>query len=168
MLANLDQRSAISVVDDRTIIAGSVTTVAEAIAVQRGTEPALAERGLIAARWPSLSQGSSISAILEPPDNWLSALERVTRRADGPSILQGAQTIGLSVESGSPGTVTLSIDVGNAALAARDAERIRHWVATPPEIVEAPWAEVLHSARVSARMQIIEVALDLSSLSKPR
>jgi len=168
MLANLDQRSAISVVDDRTIIAGSATTVTEAIAVRRGTAPALVERGLIAARWPLLSRGSSISAILEPPDNWMSALKRVTQQADGPSVLQGAQTIGLFVESGSPRAVTLSIDVDSAALAARDAERIRRWIAAAPENVEPPWTNVLQSARVSVRERTIEVTVDVSSLSTRR
>ncbi len=165
MLANLDQRSAISVVDDRTIIAGSVTTVTEAIAVRRGTAPALVERDLIAARWPVLSRGSSISAILEPPDHWMSALERVMQRSGGPSALEGAQTIGLFVESGSARAVTLSIDVSSAELAAQDAERIRHWIAAPPESVEPPWTNVLQSARVSARERTIEVTVDVSSLS---
>jgi len=165
MLASVDQRSAISVIDDRTIIAGSVTTVTEAIAVRRGTVPALVERGLIAARWPNLSTGSSVSAILEPPDHWMSALERVTQRSDGPSALEGAQTIGLFVESGSAGTVTLSIDVSSAELAAQDAARIRHWIAAPPENVEPPWTNVLKSARVSARERTIEVTVDVSSLS---
>lgn len=168
MLANLDQRSAISVVDDRTIIAGSATTVTEAIEVRRGTAPALVERGLIAARWPLLSHGSSISAILVPPDNWMSALERVTQQADEPSVLQSAQSIGLFVESGSPRSVTISIDLGSAALAARDADRIRRWIAGAPENVEPPWTTVLQSARVSARERTIEMTVDVSSLSTPR
>jgi hypothetical protein len=165
MLANLDQRSAISVVDDRTIIAGSVTTVTEAIAVRRGTAPALVERDLIAARWPVLSRGSSISAILEPPDHWMSALERVMQRSDRPSALEGAQTIGLFVESGSARAATLSIDVNSAELAAQDAERIRRWIAAPPENVEPAWTNVLQSARVWARERTIEVTVDVSSLA---
>ena len=40
-------------------IAGSVTTVAEAVAVRRGAEPALIERRGIAARWPPLSRGAA-------------------------------------------------------------------------------------------------------------
>ncbi len=168
MLADLDQRSAIAIVDDRTIIAGSVTTVTEAIAVRRGTAPALVERGRIAARWPDLTRGSSISAILEPPEHWMSALERVTKPSDGPSALEGAQTIGLFVESGSAGTATLSIAVGSAELADRDADRIRHWIALPPESVEPPWNNVLRSARVSVRDRTIEVTVDVSSLSGAR
>lgn len=168
MLTDLDQRSAIAVIDDRTIIAGSVTTVAEAIAVRRGTAPALIERRRIAARWPLLNPGSSISAILEPPDHWMSALERVTKRLDGPSALEGAQTIGLSVESGSAGTVKLYIDVSNAKLAVQDAERIRHWIASPPKNVEPPWTNVLQSALVLARGRTIELTFDVSSLLKVR
>ena len=165
MLADLDQRSAISIVDDRTIIAGSVITVTEAIAVRRGTAPALVERDLIAARWPVLSRGSSISAILEPPDHWMSALERVMKRSDGPSALEGAQTIGLFVESASDRAVTISIDVSSAELAAQNAERIRDWIAEPSENVEPPWTNVLQSAQVSARGRTIEVTVDVSSLS---
>ena len=168
MMADLDQRSAVAMIDDRTIIAGSVTTVTEAIAVRRGTAPALVERGRIAARWPDLSRGSSISAILDPPEHWMSALERVTKPSDGPSALEGAQTIGLFVESGSAGTATLSIEVGSADLAGRNAERIRHWIASPPESVEPPWTNVLQSARVSARDRTIEVTVDVSSLSRAR
>ena len=168
MLADLDQRSAIAMIDDRTIIAGSVATVTEAIAVRRGTAPALVERGRIAARWPVLSRGSSISAIFEPPEHWMSALERVMKPSDGPSALEGAQTIGLFVESGSAGTATLSIDVGSEELAGRGTERIRRWIASPPESVEPPWSNVLQSARVSARDRIIEVTVDVSSLSTAR
>jgi len=168
MLANLDQRSAIAVIDDRTIIAGSVTTVTEAIAARRGTVPSLVERGRIAERWPLLSRGRSISAILEPPVHWMSALERVTKRSDGPSALEGAQTIGLFVESGRAETVTLSIDVSSAELAAQDAERVRDWIASPPENVAPLWANVLQSARVSAHERTIEVTVNVSSLSTAR
>jgi hypothetical protein len=168
MLANLDQRSAIAVIDERTIIAGSVTTVAEAIAVRRGAEPALIERRGIAARWPPLSRGSSISAILEPPDHWMSALERVTKRLDGPSVLQGAQIIGFSVESGSADAVTLFIDVSSPQLAARNAERIRDWIASRPENIQPPWTNVLQSAHVTARDRSVELTVDVSSLSAVR
>jgi len=168
MLANLDQRSAISVVDERTIIAGSVTTVTEAIAVRSGNAPALVERDLIAARWPILSRGSSISAILEPPDHWMAALERVMERSDSPSALEGAQTIGLFVETASARAVTISIEVSSAELATRNAERIRGWIAAPPENVEPPWTNVLQSARVLARDRTIVVTVDVSSLSTVR
>ena len=165
MLANRDQQSAIAMIDDRTIVAGSVTTVTEAIEVRHGTTPALIERGRIAARWPSLTRGSSVSAILEPPGHWMSALERVLKRLGGPSALEGAQTIGLFVESGSAATVTLSIDVSTTELATRDAARMRDWIASPPEHLEPPWTNVLQTARVSARERNIQVTVDVSSLS---
>jgi hypothetical protein len=98
----------------------------------------------------------------------MSALERVMKPSDGPSALEGAQTIGLFVESGSAGTATLSIDVGSEELAGRGTERIRRWIASPPESVEPPWSNVLQSARVSARDRIIEVTVDVSSLSTAR
>ncbi len=167
MLANRDRQSAIAVIDDRTIVAGSVTTVTEAIGVRRRTVPALIERRPIAARWPLLTRGSTISAILEPPNHWMSALKRVAKHLDGPSALEGVQTIGLFVESGSASAVTLSIDVSSTDLAAKDAARIRDWIASPPEQVEPPWTRVLETARVSARERTVEVTVDVSSLSTP-
>lgn len=165
MLANREQQSAIAVIDDRTIVAGSVTTVSEAIGVQRGTAPALIERRSIAARWPFLARGSSISAILEPPGHWISALERVAERLGGPFALEGAQTIGLLVESGSAGAVVFSIDVSSAELAAENAARMRDWITSPPEHLEPPWTDLLRTARVSVRDRSIEVTVDVSSLS---
>ncbi|MGB5348193.1 MAG: hypothetical protein WBN10_01245 [Polyangiales bacterium] len=167
ILANRDRQSAIAVLDDRTIVAGSVTTVTEAIGVWRHTAPALVERRPIASRWPLLSRRSSISALLEPPNHWMSALERVAKRLDGPSALEGAKTIGLFVESGSAAAVTVSIDVSSAELAAKDAARIRDWIASPPEHLEQPWTSVLQTARVSAHERTIEVTVDVSSLSTP-
>jgi hypothetical protein len=164
-LANREQQSAIAVIDDRTIIAGSVATVSEAIGVRRGTAPALVERRGIAERWPMLARGSSISAILEPPDHWMSALERVAERLGGPFALEGAQTVGLFVESGSARAVAFSIDVSSAELAVENAARMRGWIASPPEHLEPPWTEVLRTARVSVRDRNIEVTMDVSSLS---
>lgn len=165
ILANREQQSAIAVIDERTIVAGSVTTVAEAIGVRRGTAPALVERRNIAARWPFLARGSSISAILEPPSHWISALERVAERLGGPFALEGAQTIGVFVEAGSDGAVAFSIDVSSAELAAENAARMRDWIASPPEQLGPPWADLLGTARVSLRDRNIEVTVDVSSLS---
>lgn len=165
MLASREQQSAIAVIDDRTIVAGSVTTVTEALEVRRGVAPALVERRRIAARWPFLARGSSISAILEPPAHWISALERVAERLGGPFALEGAQTIGFFVESRSAGAVAFSIDVSSPELAAQNAARMRDWIASPPEQLEPPWTDVLRTARVSVRDRNIEVTVDVSSLS---
>jgi hypothetical protein len=95
----------------------------------------------------------------------MSALERVMQRSDGASALEGTQTIGLFVESGSASAMTISIDVRSAELAAQDAERLRAWIAEPTENVDPPWTNVLQSAQVSARGRTIEVTIDVSSLS---
>lgn len=167
-LASRDQRSAVAILDDHAVITGSVRTVAEALAVQRGTAPALVERRGVAELWPDVSSSSSIAAVLEPPDHWMSALGRVPQLLDVPLATEAVQTLGLSVESGSAQTVKLYIDFSNAQLASRDAERIRAWCATPSQTVEPPWRKVLKSARVQAHERTIEVTLDVSSLSAAR
>jgi hypothetical protein len=168
VLASRDRRSAIALLDDRTIVTGSVGTVAEAMAVLRGTAPALIERPRIALLWPQVNAGASVAAVLDPPEHWKSALERVAKLGHQASALQGLQSIALSVPSGSERTVDLYVDVANADLAAKDAALIRAWATTPPDSVEAPWTEVLQSARVQVREHTIVVTLDVSSLSGNR
>jgi len=168
VLASRDRRSAIAVLDYRTIVTGSVGTVAEAMAVLRGTAPALIERPRIALLWPQVNAGASVAAVLDPPEHWKSALERVAKLGHQASALQGLQSIALSVPSGSEQTVDLYVDVANADLAAEDAALIRAWATTPPDSVEAPWTEVLQSARVQVREHTIVVTLDVSSLSGNR
>jgi len=168
VLASRDRRSAIAVLDYRTIVTGSVGTVAEAMAVLRGTAPALIERPRIALLWPQVNAGASVAAVLDPPEHWKSALERVAKLGHQASALQGLQSIALSVPSGSERTVDLYVDVANADLAAEDAALIRAWATTPPDSVEAPWTEVLQSARVQVREHTIVVTLDVSSLSGNR
>ena len=168
LLASRDRRSAIALVDDKTIVTGSVTTVAEAMAVLRGTAPALIERPRIALLWPHVNAGASVAAVLDPPEHWKSALERVAKLGDEASALQGLQSIALSVPSGSEQTVNLYVDVTNEDLAVKDAALIRAWASSPPDAVEAPWTEVLQSARVQVRERTIMVTLDVSSLSATR
>ena len=168
VLASRDRRSAIAVLDDSTIVTGSVKTVAEAIAVHRGAAPALVERPRIALLWPQVTAGASVAAVLDPPEHWKSALERVAKLGDQASAIQGLQSIALSVPSGSEQTVDVYIDVANTDLATRDAALIRAWAASPPDSVEAPWTEVLRSARVQVRERTIVVTLDVSSLSEAR
>jgi hypothetical protein len=167
-LASRDQRSAIAVLDDYTIITGSVRTVAEAMAVRHGTVPPLIERRRIATLWPRVNAGSSIAAVLEPPEHWMSALKRLTKLFDDPSTTEGLQTVALSVEAGSAQTVKVYIDVTDAELAGQDAKLIRAWFASPPETVEPPWTDVLQSAHVRVRERTIVVTLDVSSLSRAR
>jgi hypothetical protein len=168
LLASRDRRSAIALLDDWTIVTGSVKTVAEAMAVRHGTAPALMERPRIAALWPHVNAGASVAAVLDPPQHWKSALERVAKLGDEASAMQGLQSIALSVESGSAQTVDVYIDVTDAELATQDAAIIRAWAASPPDSVEPPWTDVLRSARVQVRKHTIVVTLDVSSLSEAR
>jgi len=168
LLTSPDRRSAIALLDDRTIVTGSVTTVAEALAVRRGLAPALIERPHIAALWPQVNAGSGIAAVLYPPEHWKSALERVAKLGTEASPLKGARTVALSVKSGSTQTVDVYIDVADAELAERNAELVRAWAVSPPESVEQPWADLLRSARVQVREHTIVLTLDVSSLSAGR
>ncbi|MGB8329735.1 MAG: hypothetical protein WCE62_06375 [Polyangiales bacterium] len=168
VLASLDRRSAIAQLDERTIVTGSVDTVVEAMAVQRGTVPALVEGGVIAALWPKVSVGTCVSAAVDPPTHWKSALERIAERGTGASALQGVLSLALSIEAGSAETVHVYIDTAGAELAMQDAALIEQWRALPPEWAAPRWAEVLRSARVDVRHHAIVVTLDVSSLSRAR
>jgi hypothetical protein len=163
--ASRDRQSAIGLLDGRTIVTGSVRTVAEAMAVGRGAVPALAERPLMAELWRKVSMGAGIVAILDPPVHWKSALQRVMKLGSEPSAIEGAQTVAVSVEAGSAQTLELHIVVIDERLAEQDAELIRAWVASPPDSVEPPWTKLLQSARVRVRDRTIVVTLDVSSLS---
>jgi hypothetical protein len=168
VLASRDRQSAIALLDGRTIVTGSVRTVAEAMAVRLGTAPALIERPRIATLWPKVNAGASVAAVLDPPEHWKSALERVAKLGDEASAMQGVQSMALSVGSGSAQTVDVYIDVTDAELATQDAALIRAWAASPPDPVEPPWTDVLRSARVQVRERTIVVTLDVSSLSGTR
>lgn len=165
LLASRDRRSAIARLDDRTVVTGSVATVAEAMAVQRGTAPALSDRTRIARLWPEVSSGACIAAVLDPPTHWRSALERVAELGDGASAIEGVESIAFTVPAGSAQTVDVYIEVTDAELAKRDAALIGAWVAAPSASVDAPWTDVLRSARVKVRRSTIAVTLDVSSLS---
>jgi hypothetical protein len=168
LLASRDRRSAIALLDDWTIVTGSVRTVAEAMAVRHGTAPALIERTRIASLWPRANSGASIAAVLDPPEHWKSALERVAKLGEHASAVQGLQAVALSVRAGSAQTVDVYIDVTDEALATQDAALIRAWATSPPDTLEPPWTDVLRSARVQVRHRTIVVTLDVSSLSRAR
>ena len=168
VLASRDRQSAIALLDGRTIVTGSVRTVAEAMAVRLGTAPALIERPRIATLWPKVNAGASVAAVLDHPEHWKSALERIAKLGDEASAMQGVQSMALSVGSGSAQTVDVYIDVTDAELATQDAALIRAWAASPPDPVEPPWTDVLRSARVQVRERTIVVTLDVSSLSGTR
>jgi hypothetical protein len=165
-LPSEDRRSAIAVVDDRTILTGSVQTVAEAMAVRQGGAPSLLEHPRITRVWPRVNADASIALVLDPPSHWRSALERITQLGDGASALRGIETLGLSVKTGSAQTVEVLLNVTNAALAQENATLIRTWAASPPDSLEPPWSEVVRSMGVKVDADTIVVALDVSSLSR--
>ena len=60
-----------------------------------------------------MNTGASVAAVLDPPEHWKSALERVAKLGDDASAMKGLQSIGLSVEAGSAQTVDVYIEVAN-------------------------------------------------------
>ncbi|MBW2377787.1 MAG: hypothetical protein JRF55_17720, partial [Deltaproteobacteria bacterium] len=126
VLASRDRRSAIALLDEQTIVTGSVRTVAEVLAVRRGTAPALIERPRIATVWPRVAEGASVAAVFDPPEHWKSALERVAKLGHEASAMQGLQSIALSIESGSAQTVNVYIDVADARRGASGPGRHPH------------------------------------------
>ncbi len=168
LLTTTDRRSAVALVGDRTIVTGSVQTVAEVMAVQRSGAPALAERARIAGLWPKVSEGASIAAVLDPPPHWKSALERITTLEDEAPALQGLETMALSVKRGSAQTVEVYVEIVDAALAAKNVAILRGWAEAPPPSVEPPWTDVVRSMRARADASTIVITLDVTSLSAPR
>jgi hypothetical protein len=164
LIASEDQRSAIAVADDRTVVAGSVQTVAEAMAVRRGLLPALAERESIASLWPELRRDAALAAIIDVPDHWRAALERVAPFDQAPTLLDAVETIAAAAKTGAQTTVTARIDTANHENATDLAERLRQWFAAPPDAVAPPWSTVLESGRVGVEGNAAVVTLDVSAL----
>lgn len=164
LLSSRDGRSAIALLDERTIVTGSIATVSEMMEVRRGAAPSLLERTTLARLWPTLSIGAAIAAIVEPPEHWKSALAAATRFGGKASPLDDAQAIAVSVKSGSDEMLELYIEISSEAQAEKNAELIEAWVASPPVSMEPLWRELLRTARVRRRAGIIMVKLDLTRL----
>jgi hypothetical protein len=168
LISSRDGRSAISLLDERTIVTGSVRTVTEMMEVRRGTAPSLLERPTMARLWPTLSAGAAIAAIVEPPEHWKSPLAEAARFGGNASPLDGAQAIALSLKSGNDDALELYIEVSDEVQAEHNAELIEAWIATPPDAFEPPWLALLQSARVRRRAGTIMVELDVTPLSSFR
>jgi hypothetical protein len=166
LLASEDRRSAVALVDDRTVVTGSVQTVAEAMAVRRGLLPALGERNAVADVWPHLRRDAAIAAIVDFPAHWKTALARVAPFDEAPTLLDDVVTLGLSAPTG-PGTdVVVRLDMREPEVAESTAEKIRTWAAEPREHVSPPWTTVLGSARVHVDGRAVAITLDVSGLRR--
>ena len=168
LLASDDRRSAIALVDERTVITGAVRTVAEAMAVRQGRLPALEERTRVAEVWPRVRRGAALAAVFDPPAYWKTALERIPAFGADPSALEGIETVALSAKRGRETTVDVLVDASTPELAERNAEIIRSWVDEPPADVEPPWTEVLRSARIRVEGVRVIATLDVAALATAR
>jgi hypothetical protein len=164
LISSRDGQSAIALLDERTIVTGSVKTVTEMMEVWRGKAPSLRDHATMARLWPTLSIGAAIAALVEPPDHWKSALAGALRFGGEASPLDEARAIACSVESGSDDRLELYIEVSDEVQAAKNAALIETWIDTPPEPFEPPWLTLLQSAHVQRRAATIVVTLDLTGL----
>lgn len=166
MLASRDRRSAIALLDDRTVVTGSAQTVAEAVAAGRGLRPTLADRPSIAGLWPDLAASAAVVLVAEPPDHWKEAMERAVSAETLTSALEGVDALGLAFGFEEEHRARVVLDVATEDLAARSVERIRAWAGAPPEGIEPPWDAVLRSARVMPAGRRLQVDFDVSTLLK--
>ena len=166
LLASEDRRSAVALVDDRTVVTGSVQTVAEAMAVRRGLLPALAERNAVADVWPDLRRDAAVAAIVDFPAHWKTALARVAPFDEAPQLLDDVVTLGLSAPTGPETNVVLRLDMREPEVAESTAAQIRTWATEPPEGVSPPWTTVLASARVRVDGRAVSITLDVSGLRR--
>jgi len=163
LLASEDRRSAVAVVDPRTVVAGSVQTVAEVMAVRRGIVPALRERDDFAELWPATRRDAALAAVAQVPEHWKAALARVAPFDEEPELIEAVRTIAMSAKTGAEPIVTLRVDTDTPTSAEAVAERIRAWAAGQPDGVE-PLSSLLQSARVRLAGSAVFVTLDVSAL----
>ena len=166
LLASEDRRSAVALIGDRTVVTGSVQTVAEAMAVRRGLLPSLGERKRVAKVWPEVRRDAAIAAIVDLPPHWKTAIERVAPFDQEPSMLDAIATLSLAAKTGVDTTTTLRIDTTSAAAATEWADRLRAWAAEPPDGVTSPWSDVIASANVVVKGHAAVVTLDVSALRR--
>lgn len=168
LLTSRDRRSAIALLDQRTIVTGSVRTVAETLEVARGSAPALVVRAPIAELWRRISRDAAVSTVLEPPEHWREALQNLDSRGQDRPALEGIRMIGLRIRSGSERMIEVELYFVEPDTARRSAAQIEGWLRNPPDSVEPPWIDVLTTATVKAEGQTISISLDVSALAKTR
>jgi hypothetical protein len=166
LIASEDRRSAVALVDDRTVVTGSVQTVVEAMAVRRGLLPALADRAAIADVWPTVRRGAAIAIIVDLPAHWKAALARIAPFDEVSTLLDDVVTLALSAPTGLEPNVVVRVDLRDSDSAEAAAAQIRAWAATPPANVKPPWTTVLESARVRVDGRAVAITLDVSALRR--
>jgi hypothetical protein len=168
LLASRDRRSAVALVDDRTIVTGSVRTVAETMEAAAGLVPTLTDRAAFAALWRQVGPRSAVAAVLEPPAHWREALGSLGDRSLDRAALEGVRALGLAIRSGSKRNVEVYVDLLDPSAASRDAAEIEAWLRDPPGSIEPPWADVLRAARLQLKGAMIQIRLDVSGPAKAR
>ncbi|MFW2387621.1 MAG: hypothetical protein ACN4G0_04755 [Polyangiales bacterium] len=168
ILANRSTGSAIAALDARTIVTGSVRTVAEAVAVQRGAIPSLAEGERVAALWPEVAAGAGIAAIVDPPAHWKSAIARVMELDEQDSALDRVETFALSAGPRGGEAVVIHIRADERWNAERLSAVLERWLASPPERIGPEWVQVFNTASFARHDRTIALTLNVASLSASR
>lgn len=168
LLSSRDHASAIGVIDSHTVVTGSARTVAEALAARRGLVPTLVERTRLIGLWKAVGHGVAITAIVDPPEHWRAALDRIgTLDSDG-SALAGVDAIALGAITKTGHEMRLVTVFETPSEAAEAAQRLATWAEDPPPSVVSPWDEVLRSAHVSANGPRVEAVSSLRALLRTR
>ena len=136
LLASEDRGSAVARLDGRTVVTGSIRTVAEALAADRGLLPVLAERAAVATLWSEVSPRAAVAAVVDPPDHWKAALERISAFDDEASALRGLSAIGLSMRPGKSQTAEVYVETATSEQARSSAVTVR--AISRPSLVTGP------------------------------
>lgn len=164
MLGSEDGQSALGKVDSRTVVTGSTATVAEFLAVKRGSARALSDNPQFRSVWSRVSHGALALVFLAPP-RWREAIARVGAIDDDTSALTGVEAVGAAAARRRSDRVTILLDVEGEDVARRDAALIEVWAASRPEAVPEGWHDAIRSAQVETSGAEVRVAIDLTSRS---
>lgn len=164
LLSSRDRASAIGVIDARTVVTGSPRAVAEALAARRGLVPTLNERVSLIDLWTSVGRGAAITAVVEPPEHWRAALDRVGTLGSDGSPFAGVDAIALGAFHDAEPNMRVVAVFDTPAQAAASAQRLAAWADDPPASVVPPWNDVLGSAQVSEEGSRVELVSSLRAL----
>jgi len=166
ILRSRDGASALAKVDDYTVVTGSSETVAEFMAVARGTVPSLIEAAGFRDLWSRVAGDAAIAGVFVAPPRWQSAFERIGAFGDQASAFTGVKSLGLTTRARIPTALKVMVEVTDADTARRDAALMKAWTDSPPETVEPYLVDLARSAHIDVDGPWITVTLDASSLPK--
>ncbi|MEM7433933.1 MAG: hypothetical protein AAF436_02185 [Myxococcota bacterium] len=160
VLFSRDGRSALAAVDDRTVVTGSGSTVAEFLAAASGKAPALFDDHKFNALWSTVGTAPIAGAFVAPP-RWRDALARLGAIGDRASALADVEAVGFTLGAAADGPLVVWIDVDSPATAEQNAALMKVWVDAPPEEVPAAMIDIARRADIETRGSRIRVVAGL-------